>query len=332
MRLWFNRGYSLASIAGAMMAGNPSLEVFISTGEGLPQREGAARSWIEPNLPDDEYLAWVERQITDHGIDIFVPTRRRGLIAGASLPCEVVLPTSIDILDILADKHAFAAALMNEPFFLPTFSAACADDMQDALDAFQSCHGPDTVACVKPRYGVNGHGFWALDATSPTAHIIDPERRSISPEMFIAAMRAEERASDSVRPFVLMEFLPGPEVSFDVLAHKRTVLRSIARTKLESSQLLQSSHPLQPAVQSLVARFGLSGLINVQFRQAVDGSWKALEINARPAGGSIYAEQFGGRLIADWGGLLTGRITPDQVDRTPLDIEIAFENNLSLVG
>ena len=85
-------------------------------------------------------------------------------------------------------------------------------------------------------------------------------------------------------------------------------------------------------MRSLVRHFDLTGVINVQFRRATDGSWKALEINARPAGGSVYAEQFGGKLLADWGGLLTRRITPSQVDQTPIDIEIAFTSKLELAA
>jgi len=69
----------------------------------------------------------------------------------------------------------------------------------------------------------------------------------------------------------------------------------------------------------------------VQFRRAGDGSWKVLEINARPAGGAVYAEQFGSRLVADWGGLLTGRLSPDEVDCTPIDLEIEFTQTLALV-
>ena len=49
-----------------------------------------------------------------------------------------------------------------------------------------------------------------------------------------------------------------------------------------------------------------------------------LEINARPAGGVVYADQVGCSLIADWAGLLTGRLTPDTIDRSEVDTEVAF--------
>ena len=64
--------------------------------------------------------------------------------------------------------------------------------------------------------------------------------------------------------------------------------------------------------------------MNAQFRRAVDGTWKLLEINARPAGGVVYADQVGCRLVADWAGLLTGRLSADTVDRSVIDTEVAF--------
>src|SRR3546814_19415049 len=65
-------------------------------------------------------------------------------------------------------------------------------------------------------------------------------------------------------------------------------------------------------------------VVNAQFRRAEDGRWLLLEINARPAGGVVYADQVGCSLIADWAGLLTGRSTPDTIDRSEVDTEVAF--------
>lgn len=331
MRIWFNRGFSLAPIAKALMAADPDLAVYISTGEGKPQYDGAAGTWVEPDLPDTEYLAWVEAQIRDHQIDIFIPTHRRELFVDAWLPCRVHLPATAAVLAILEDKCAFAKEITGWEFHAPTWQAHTPAEMREVFNTIKSAN-PDGIVCIKPLIGVNGHGFWKLEADSPTDHLMRPEFRNIDPEMFFAAIDAEERSESGMRPLAVMEYLPGPEISFDVLALRGRILRYIARTKSSGSQRLQSKHPLDEAVRSLVRHFDLTGVINVQFRRATDGSWKALEINARPAGGSVYAEQFGGKLLADWGGLLTRRITPSQVDQTPIDIEIAFTSKLELAA
>lgn len=331
MRIWFNRGFSLAPIAAAMMAADPDLAVFISTGEGRPQYEGPSGTWVEPELSDAEYLAWAEDQIKDQQIDIFIPTRKHELIAAATLPCRVEFPASPSVLALLEDKCAFARAIADQKFHAPTWQAHTAAELRETFNSIKFDH-PDAIICAKPLVGVNGHGFWKLAANSPTDHLMSPEYRNIDPEMFFAAIEAEESYQGIIRPLALMEYLPGPEISFDILAHEGHILRYIARTKSHRSQRLQSDHPLEESAKILVEKFGLTGVVNVQFRMANDGSWKALEINARPAGGSVYAEQFGGRLLADWGGLLTGRITTAEVDQTPLDIEIAFTSKLELAA
>jgi hypothetical protein len=330
MRLWFNRGFSLAPIARAMMAADPALEVFVSVGPGKPVYDGPTATWIEPDLEGEDYADWARGMVIEHAIDVLVPTRQRRLLADTALPCRIELPASPAVLEILDDKYAFAEAMEGEDFHLPTFAAASSRELRALLRAFR-CDHPDAAPCVKPRFGVNGHGFWKLTEKAPLSHLMHPEYRNIRGDVFLAALSAEEEERP-IAPIVLMEYLPGPEVSLDLLAHQGRVLRALARTKHGSRQRIESAHELIPAAERLVARFGLHGLVNAQFRRANDGSWKVLEINARPAGGAVYAEQFGGGFVADWGGLLTGRLSPAEINRTPLDVEVEFTRTLVLVG
>ncbi|MPS67213.1 MAG: ATP-dependent carboxylate-amine ligase [Novosphingobium sp.] len=327
MRIWFNRGFSLAPIAKAMMAADATLEVIVSTGLGLPIYEGPTETWVEPKLNDEAYLEWVRTQIEEQAIDLFVPTARRHLFASADLPCKVHLPADLATLDLLEDKYLFAQELSEGEIHLPTISVQTKDELAALLNEFRAAY-PDIDPCVKPRMGVNGHGFWTLSKTaSPLAHLMNPDARRIREDLFLAALAAEE--DDRIlRPLVLMPFLPGPEVSFDVLAHQGSILKYVARTKEGTRQRLQTSHPLESAARELVQRFSLHGIINVQFRRAEDGSWKALEINARPAGGSVYGEPFGTQLIGDWGGLLSGRLTPGQVSTPNIDLDLEMSTSL----
>lgn len=321
MRIWFNRGFSLAAIAKAMMNGNPGLEVIVSISPDAPVRSGPTMTLVEPSCDDAEYTDWVYEQITTHSVDVFVPTRRRTLFDVNLLHCAVHLPTSVTNLDILEDKLAFAKAMVGQAFYLETFGAETSAELTSLLAMFNRTY-PERTPCVKPRFGVNGHGFWKLTHGSAFSHLIDPDQRDIRQDIFLQSLETLEKTS--VMPsLVLMEFLPGPEVSFDVLAHDGKILKYVARTKQADRQHLQSRHPLEEQARMLVDVFELHGLVNIQFRMARDGSWKVLEINARPAGGSIYAEQFGSRLISDWGGLLAGTLTPEQV--TPIDIDIEVE-------
>ncbi len=324
-RIWFNRGFSLAPIAALMRSADPALAVSISIGKSGPRHAGPSATWVDggDTDPDDvpAYLDWVRTTIVDQHIDLLIPTRRRKAIVGADMPCAVHLPATLAVLDLLDDKFAFAEAMAGDVWHLPTSLITNSDDLASVLADWP----PDSPApCVKPRRGVNGLGFWRLTETKPLAHLNDPDRRTIRPDQYLAALREQERV-DTIDEIVVMPYLPGPEISFDMLCHRGALLKYAARTKLANGhQQIATRHTLEPAVAALVERFGLHGLVNCQFRRSEDDSWKLLEINARPAGGVVYADQVGCHLVGDWGGLLSGRLTPEQIDRSIIDTEVSF--------
>ncbi|EZP84317.1 MULTISPECIES: ATP-grasp domain-containing protein [Sphingomonadaceae] len=327
MRIWFNRGYSLAPISAAIMAAEPSIEVYASIGQGLPARPGPIETWVEPEGSTAAYLDWVKNQISCYGIDIFVPTRHRTLIATADLPCKVALPASPPTLALLEDKYSFAEATSVLDCHLPTQLIAGSDALERAITDYAGQVPP----CIKPRNGVNGEGFWILTKDGAMRHLRNPDARRIRGDLYISALREQEHEGAS-HDLVLMEYLPGPEVSFDILCDDGQLLKYAARTKLSNGdQTVQSAHPLERDVASLVAMFGLSGVVNAQFRRHADGSWKILEINARPAGGSVYSESVGCGILADWARLLAGMVTPDNIGQNAVDTHIRFASSIEQV-
>jgi len=317
MRIFFNRGFSLAPIAAAMIRAVPSLEIFIAIGVGKPRLNGATEIWEESEANDEGYLAWLRERIRTYDIDLLIPTRRRALIASAELPCRVQLPSTASVLELLEDKFKVAESVQQESYHLATKSITSAAGLRRALAASEF-----QAPCIKPRKGVNGLGFWKLRQTSPTAHLDDPHARQIRPDLFIAAIEAQQREGGAPN-LILMDYLPGPEVSFDVLSHRGALLKYAARTKLPGgNQRIESYHVLESAVARLVSQFSLTGVTNIQFRRSAKGDWKLLEINARPAGGSVNAESVGAAILGDWARLLAGEITPEQVSRPSIVTEI----------
>jgi hypothetical protein len=333
MRIWFNRGFSLAPIAAAMRATDPALAVFVSVGRGQPQYDGPTASWVEPEVDKAEYLDRVRETVAAERIDILIPTRRRALIASAQLDCRVELAATAATLELLDDKYAFATSLAGEPYHLDTQLIDSVDALERAIAAFRRTN-PTATPAIKPRRGVNGQGFWHLmgDRGQPMRHLDTPDDREIFDQLYLAAAAAAER-QDAFEDLVLMEFLPGPEVSLDILAHRGTLLKLAARTKLPHNlQHIQTEHFLAPLAATLVERFGLHGIVNAQFRRAADGSWKLLEINTRPAGGIVYAEQVGCGLIADWTALLTGAKLPEQISIPRVDAHIRLTTTVTRIA
>jgi hypothetical protein len=87
---------------------------------------------------------------------------------------------------------------------------------------------------------VNGHGFWMLANVGPTDHLLHPEDRMMRKEIFLAALRMQE-TDGPITPLVMMDYLPGPEVSFDLLANNGRILKYVARTKLARGQVIESA-------------------------------------------------------------------------------------------
>lgn len=325
MRFWFNRGYSLEPIAKAMMKAHPDLEIYTSPKAGAPLHQGVSGSWNDldtTNMDEDsdEYASWAVDRIAENQIDVFIPTANRKSISKYAMQCNVHMPADMDCLNIIEDKYEFSKSIEDQESCLHTFlvEGQKAEQTLNLILQFFHTFKEGLTLCAKPRRGVNGHGFWILKGEDHSSHILHSEMRIITPQAYAAALKEQSR-HQQVDDIVIMEYLPGPEVSFDILAHEGQMLKYIARTKANGMQHLQSEHPLADIARYLVKKFKLHGVVNVQFRKAKDGSWKVLEINARPAGGVVYGEEFGGTVLADWAALLMGKkqakdIKPDNID------------------
>jgi len=306
MRIWFTRGFSLQAIGARVQDVLPGHELSIS---GTARRPGDRFAPVEePGVCSEaNYLAFVRATVARKAIDLIVPTRRAALLdrSRGSIACRVETAGTGASLDIINDKLAFAAALGDDPLLPTSFAVHGPDDFDRAIDWFGA---RARTACIKPAKGVNGAGFQTLIEGDLLTQLAFPDRREIRPEIMRTALcRAE--GNGTLEPQIVMEFLPGDELSFDALCWQGKLLKYAARTKLdEQVQTLVTRHGLERAVTALVDRFSLHGLVNVQFRHRVDGTPAILEINPRPAGGSVFSERAGAGLIADWARLLVGQV------------------------
>jgi hypothetical protein len=162
------------------------------------------------------------------------------------------------------------------------------------------------MACVKPAIGIYGAGFWTLNAEGPFDHLADPDARRITPDVYKAILRRAQAAGKQVS-LLVMEHLPGLEASVDIVADRARVMLAAVRTKLDANrQRIQTRHELIAHAAGLVARFGLHGAINVQYKQDRHGAWRILEINTRAAGGASYCDEVGIPFSTTWIDVVTG--------------------------
>lgn len=172
--------------------------------------------------------------------------------------------------------------------------------------------------CCKPPRGVNGGGFWEID---PNAKLLaDPLARKVTPETFEHEVRKfEER--EGMERFLVMEVLPGRELSIDVLAIEGELRKWMVREKVsENRQLIRSHHEIIDHVRHVVKALRLHGIVSVQYMYDKHGNIKILEINLRPSGGCLSYGEFVLRetvgssdLLTDWLRFMTGSIEPDDI-------------------
>ncbi|WP_372425440.1 ATP-grasp domain-containing protein [Salinarimonas chemoclinalis] len=265
--------------------------------------DGADVALREPARPDPRaagpaYAAWLLAEARAAGVDAVLAMRERAALAaaredfraaGIRLACGATTPGA---LETCARKDLFAARMRAAGLPVPeTIAVVDAAGLAHALATLSGAHG----ACVKPASGVYGRGFWRLDpAADAFAHLEDPDRRVVHPDVFAAAWAlARERGR-----LVVMDYLPGDEHSVDVVCDEGRLVAAAARRKSGSHQVVTTRGPEIDLAEAVVAALGLDGLVNVQTKADGEGVPKLLEVNTRYAGGVGYSAAAGVNLPA----------------------------------
>lgn len=305
MRIWIERGFSRLPIAQRMLAAKPDLELFTSPS----QTPDGATPLVMPQLSSGNRVAGLNEVIAEHHIDGFWPQRSAAYDL-TGLDCTVHAAGTPDTIALVDDKDAFMKWLGDDPHRPDQVEVLGADGVE-AEYARRQAGG--RTACVKPVIGVNGSGYWRLMPEGGFGFLDDPEPREMDASMWITAMRAAER-DGAKRRLLVMDWLPGPEVSIDLLCWHGVPLTHAARTKIDANhQRIESRHMMTGHAHSVARMLKLHGIVSMQYRLDENGVWRMLEVNPRPAGGSIHSEDAGFGIITDWTRLIANEVGPDDI-------------------
>ena len=321
LRVWLNRSFSgTVHVIRALQRGGAWVAAS-HTRADAPTLAVADEGWLEPptnlspdNLSPDDYLAWCLSRCRDARIDVLIPERHKAHLARATrqfadLGTHLLVAADADTLALLDDKARVYADLCGQaglarivPEHYPVTT----------LDAFEEAY--ETIAasgrrvCFKPTVGVFGNGFRVIgtetldELLGETTHVID-----------LAHLRRLLAPHPSFVPLLVMPYLAGTERSVDVVAHEGEVAAAVVRAKPTGggyAQRLEDNPDILGWVRALVARYRLSGLVNVQFKDDVlsDGARAyLLEINTRASGGLFMALEAGVNLPYEAVLIATGR-------------------------
>jgi hypothetical protein len=306
-RLWMERGFSRREIAPRMMDASPDLTIISSTLQPVAGTE----AFDLPLASSSEAIERINLTIKDQSIDaLWVQDSAKYDLS--AIDAQVHAAASPETVQLVDDKTLFNEWLGDDIYRPFSFEVVGVDAVREA---FERRRYEGHEVCIKPVFGVNGEGYWRLSDSPKFSLLNRPEARVIHPDTYLNAL-AHQEAGKGPKRMVLMDYLPGPEVSVDLLTWNGEPLSHAARTKLDQShQRIESEHEVIAHTHMLAKKLGFHGIISLQYRLDVDSNWKILEINPRPAGGSIHSEDAGFEIITNWAKLLTGEITPSDVQQ-----------------
>ncbi len=266
---------------------------------------------VEPRrVGDEEYAAFALDFCRRHGIDVLVPPRRLGALAGRAeefaragtrLMCSP--PAAIDVLTSKSRTYEAAG-----PIGVPVPPWRVVSDAESFRTAVGELAASGERVCMKPAGEFSAFGFRLVDDRPlGISDLLAAPAPVVSVDAVAGAMRRASDAGRAVPEFLVMPYLDGPEVSVDCLsAPDGTLLTAVPRAKQGRYRLLLDDPEPVDIARRLVGHFGLAYLSNVQLRHRA-GRPVLLEANPRASAG-LFQTSFAG-LNLPWAAvrlLLTG--------------------------
>jgi len=292
--IWFLQGQSSQRdvIEGARKALPPHIKVYASHTLDRPEITCMADvAWREPTAPD-ERADWVLAQAKAHGIKVILAGRQTAIYearradfeaAGIDLVTGVRSPADYRLDDkTIFTAECQAAGLRVVPAITVT--------NQEQLDKAYKSLATEGAVCVKPAHGIYGAGFWRLEeGLSPFYALAQPDNRRIDPQTFIDLYGS----SEDPKPQLVMPYMPGNEVSVDIVVERGEPVAWVGRRKQQLTQSFERDGDAVELALATVRHFGLDGIISVQTKDDASGVPHLLEVNLRYSGGIAYTHLAG---------------------------------------
>ncbi|KOP51971.1 carboxylate--amine ligase [Pseudomonas coronafaciens pv. porri] len=293
--IWFLEGQASQRdvIIGARDALPASVRIIASHRQQRSEITGQADVALQEPLDNEERIDWVLENARAMGVSVIIAgrvggvyeaQRSRFVAEGLDL---VTGGTSLQTFMNVDDKSRFTAAAEAAGLAcIPALTARNAEELQAAYEAL-SIAGE---VCVKPVVGIYGQGFWRFKADVDGFRCFaNPDARETTFKAYLDAYRQ----SEDLPAMLLMPYMPGSEVSVDMVCEGGKAVAFVGRRKVGLNQTFErDSEAVQLAVRA-AEHFACDGLINVQTRDDADGKPRLLEINPRYSGGIGYTRETG---------------------------------------
>lgn len=196
-------------------------------------------------------------------------------------------------LHIANNKGLLLTAMKAAGLPVPAFQVVHTPEALE--EAVHALGYPEEPVVVKPTFGNGSRGTRILDARKSRYNQFFMEKPN-SQYMRLEELMEIVAEKNMIPEMMVMEFLPGSEVSVDILADHGKVLYSSAREGRVVSSIMVSSEVKLDAEAMDIARktvelLKLDGNIDFDMRRGADGFPYVMEINPRlPAGVAVQAK------------------------------------------
>jgi biotin carboxylase len=300
LNIYFNRTYATNAQIIAMLRANPDRRPVRIFGTHVDPTSPVlaacdeAYAEPEPDVTGAAYVEWALEFTVRHGIDVFIPRLEMVALAGArarfAAQGVALLSAPADVVELFDDKAATYAIATAHGLAVPPYRVV--DDPDALLCAYAEILDEAGSACIKPVTGVGGDGFRILIGQDPgLADVMGPLTPVVGVHAVARAIDAAILAGEPVAPMMVLPYLPGPEISVDLLADPDgKPLAAIGRAKTGRLRSIVNDEAAREIAETLVQAHRVSYLSNTQVRY-----WQGphdaeplpylLEVNTRISGG-----------------------------------------------
>ena len=295
MRLLVESGKGRRPVVERMAAIDPDIQIITD----IDQPPRGATTFQIPH-----HAGEVRALVGEHRVDAFWSA---GNTIGdlSTIGCAVHVPAGPDIVRLVQDGHRLADWLDDDEHRHDVHQAIGADGVAQAL----SHRDPATAAYVSGAHADRG---WKL-VGGGHSFLGDAASRAIDPEIWLAAERLAERDAPP-RRVTVADWLPGPDVSVDVLCWNGQPLAHAARiTDARDRRTVTDAHGVTGHARRVAERLSLHGIACLRYRGDDRGRWPLIGVDVGPGRECVLAEDAGFGIVTGWTRLLTGDARPDDI-------------------
>lgn len=295
MRIWFNKHFQGTFRHVNALVDTGLYEILVShdkesvpvmqSGNNNLSRDGVKKFKEEEFQNIDGYVDWCLSFCESEKVGLFIPGKGKEQIEKRynefkKIGTKVLVASDAKTMFRLDQKDKF---LKDVEGLVPTAPWRVFKTRKEFDKAWKELGAGEVMdLCVKPVQGIYGSGFWKL--TNEVSNMQLFTRLSLPVSQFL------ERVGEGLpEKWLLMQYCADDERSVDCVAHRGELICAVIRRKRKNGvQEIEENQEIFNYTKTLVKKFKLSGLVNVQFKEHA-GVMNILEINPRASGGSGMA-------------------------------------------